>query len=227
MENIEHGSPYLDNPRPEMLALIPSTVKRLLDVGCHTGQFGAAVKNKYGAEVWGVEPNSETANIAVRYLDQVFQGNFCEELDLPAQYFDVISFNDVLEHLADPWAALRLATGKLTPDGCVIISLPNFRHIDNLLHILKDKDFNYEPEGIRDKTHLRFFTKKSAPNILLDTGLTLVEIKGINQCWWTTSIIRRLAYRIFPRYLEDTKYVQYALVAKVTSAKSWTDMTSK
>lgn len=78
MENLEHGSPYLDNPRPEILALIPSTVKRLLDVGCHTGQFGAAVKNKFGAEVWGVEPNPETANIVVRYLDQVFQGNFCE-----------------------------------------------------------------------------------------------------------------------------------------------------
>ncbi|RYZ90801.1 MAG: methyltransferase domain-containing protein [Proteobacteria bacterium] len=81
-------------------------------------------------------------------------------MNLPAQYFDVISFNDVLENLPDQWAALRLAEGKLTPNGRVVISLPNFHHIDNLLHILKDKDFNYEPEGIQDKTHLRFFTIK-------------------------------------------------------------------
>lgn len=215
MDNLEHNSPYLHNPRPEMLALIPPSVHRLLDVGCHTGQFGLAVKNKYGAEVWGVEPNTATAKIAANYLDKVFDSLFSEELDLPTNYFDAISFNDVLEHMPDPWAALQLATKKLKPEGHIIISLPNLRHIDNLLHILREKDFNYEPEGIRDKTHLRFFTKKSAPRILLGTGLKLVEIKGINEHWWTKSITRRLVFRMFPTYLEDTKYAQYALVAKL------------
>jgi 2-polyprenyl-3-methyl-5-hydroxy-6-metoxy-1,4-benzoquinol methylase len=215
MDSLVHDSPYLDNPRPEMLALIPSSVKRLLDVGCHTGQFGFAIKNKYGAEVWGIEPSAETANIADNYLDRVFEGYFSEELDLPDNYFDIISFNDVLEHMPDPWAALRLAAKKIVPEGRIIISLPNLRHIDNLLHILKEKDFNYETEGIRDKTHLRFFTKKSAPNILLGTGLKLVELKGINEHWWTKSIIRRIAFKMFPSYLEDTKYVQYALIAEL------------
>jgi 2-polyprenyl-3-methyl-5-hydroxy-6-metoxy-1,4-benzoquinol methylase len=216
MENLEHDSPYLDNPRAEMLALIPLSVHRLLDVGCHTGQFGFSVKKKNNAEVWGVEPNPLTAKIASNYLDKVFDGNFSEEIDLPENYFDAISFNDVLEHMPDPWAALRLATKKLKRGGRVFISLPNLRHIDNLLHILRDKDFNYEPEGIRDKTHLRFFTKKSAPRILLGTGLKLVEIKGINEQWWTKSLIRRVAFRFFPNYLEDTKYPQYALVAELS-----------
>lgn len=215
MESLEHDSPYLDNPRPEMLALIPSSVHKLLDVGCHTGQFGFAVKKKYGAEVWGIEPNPETSKIAENYLDKVIQGHFTEELNLPEKYFDVISFNDVLEHIPDPWTALRLAAKKLKPEGRVIISIPNLRHIDNLIHILKEKDFNYEPEGIRDITHLRFFTKKSAPKILLGTGLKLVELKGINQFWWTKSFARRAAFKMFPGYLEDTKYVQYAIVAEL------------
>lgn len=215
MDNLEHDSPYLDNPRPEMLALIPSSVNRLLDVGCHTGQFGFSVKKKYDAEVWGVEPNAVTAEIARNYLDKVIDGYLSDELGLPKSYFDVISFNDVLEHMPEPWAALRLAAKKLKPGGRIIISLPNLRHIDNLLHILRDKDFNYEQEGIRDKTHLRFFTKKSAPKILLGTGLKLVELKGINEQWWTKSIARRVAFKIFPNYLEDTKYPQYALVAEL------------
>jgi hypothetical protein len=99
--------------------------------------------------------------------------------------------------------------------GRIVISLPNLRHIDNLLHILKDKDFNYEPDGIRDVTHLRFFTKKSAPKILLGTGLKMVELKGINEYWWNKSIARRVAFKLFPGYLEDTKYVQYAIVAEL------------
>jgi 2-polyprenyl-3-methyl-5-hydroxy-6-metoxy-1,4-benzoquinol methylase len=215
MDGLKHDSFYPDNPRPEMLELIPSSVHRLFDVGCHTGQFAYAVKKKYNAEVWGVEPNVETARIASAYLDKVFQGYFSEELDLPEKYFDVISFNDVLEHIPDPWASLRLATKKLTPEGRIVISLPNLRHIDNLLHILKDKDFNYEPEGIRDSTHLRFFTKKSAPRILTGTGLKLVELRGINERWWNKSITRRVAFKLFPGYLEDTKYLQYAIVAEL------------
>lgn len=215
MNTIEHSSPYLDNPRTEMLELIPSSVHTLLDVGCHTGQFGFAVKNKYGAEVWGVEPNAETAKIASKYLDKVFHSNFSDDLNLPENHFDIISFNDVLEHMPDPWGAVQLATRKLRFGGRIIISIPNMRHIDNLLHILKEKDFNYENEGIRDRTHLRFFTKKSAPTLLVGTGLKLVELKGINEHWWTKSIFRRLAFKLFPNYLEDTRYVQYAMIAEL------------
>ena len=134
---------------------------------------------------------------------------------MPEKYFDVISFNDVLEHIPDPWAALQLAARKLKPGGRIVISIPNLRHIENLLHIFVEKDFNYEPTGIRDKTHLRFFTKKSAPKILLGTGLKLLEIKGINEQWWNKSIARRIAFKLFPDYLEDTKYVQYAIVAEL------------
>jgi 2-polyprenyl-3-methyl-5-hydroxy-6-metoxy-1,4-benzoquinol methylase len=215
MKMIEHDSIYPDASRPEMLELFPSSVHRLLDVGCHTGQFGFAVKKKYGAEVWGVEPNSETARIANNHLDKVFQSYFTDELDLPERHFDAISFNDVLEHMPDPWAALRLAAKKLKPGGRIFISIPNLRHVENLLHIMKEKDFNYEHAGIRDRTHLRFFTKKSAPNILLGTGLKLVELKGINEEWWTKSVVRRVAFKIFPKYLEDTKYIQYAIVAEL------------
>jgi 2-polyprenyl-3-methyl-5-hydroxy-6-metoxy-1,4-benzoquinol methylase len=205
---------YDDAPRLEMLTYVPLEAKRILDVGCHLGAFGRALKNRTNVEVWGVEPNPETAAVATRQLDRVFTGYFSEDIALPNQYFDVIVFNDVLEHMPDPWTALALAKTKLVQGGYVIASLPNLRHIENLLHILRERDFQYEAAGIRDKTHLRFFTKKSAPRLFMGNGFQITRMEGINEDWWRPSLLRRIAYRIFKNYLEDTRYVQFAIVAK-------------
>jgi len=213
MSSLVTSSPYHDSPRPEMLAFVPQQALRVLDVGCHTGAFGAAVKKKCGGEVWGIEPNAETAQVATQVLDKVFNDIFTPALPLPDRYFDAIVFNDVLEHMVDPWSALKLAASKLRPDGCVLVSLPNLRHIDNLVHILRERDFNYEPAGIRDKTHLRFFTRKSLPRLFDGSGLVIEQIHGINEeCF--LSLPRRIAYFLFKSYLEDTRHIQFAVIAK-------------
>ncbi|HZV67177.1 MAG TPA: class I SAM-dependent methyltransferase [Telluria sp.] len=200
-----------------MLAYLPPTVRRVLDVGCNTGAFGQAIKKKIGAEVWGIEPNPEAAAIASTHLDHVLVSVFNEELPLPDNFFDAITFNDVLEHMPDPWAALKLAASKLTPDGVVIVSIPNLRHIDNLVHIMRERDFQYEATGIRDRTHLRFFTRKSAPRLFDGSGLTLTRLEGINEeCF--PSLLRKIAYFVFKNYLDDTRHIQYAIVAKRVNA---------
>lgn len=207
------SSQYDDLKRPEMLAFIPPTARRVLDVGCHTGAFGCTVKEKCGGEVWGIEPNPETAEVSARSLDRVFNCFFSEEVPLEDDFFDAIVFNDVLEHMADPWAALKLAARKITPHGVVIVSIPNLRHIDNLVHLMRERDFQYEPTGIRDKTHLRFFTRKSAPRLFDGTGLTMVQMEGVNEhCF--PSLPRKVAYWLFSNYLDDTRHINYAMVAR-------------
>lgn len=205
---------YPHNPRRDMLSFIPAAAERVLDVGCHAGAFGEALKAQRSVEVWGVEPNSDAANRAIPLIDRVIAAPFSEELALPDAYFDAVVFNDVLEHLVDPWGALRLAASKLRENGCVVASLPNLRHVSNLLHIWSEKDFRYEPEGIRDRTHLRFFTRISMVRLFEESGFTVVQLQGINKEWWTPSLIRRLAYRLLKERLEDTKYIQYAIVAR-------------
>lgn len=205
---------YPDSQRLEMLKFVPMSAETVLDVGCHMGAFGWAIKQMSGAEVWGVEPNPETAKVAEQSLDRVVTGFFSEGMPIPDNYFDVVTFNDVLEHMPDPWAALKLAEKKLKQDGCIVVSIPNLRHIENLLHIIREKDFQYEPEGIRDKTHLRFFTKKSAARLFEESGLKIVRIEGINENWWRPTLVRRLAFRLFRKQLEDTRFVQFAIVAK-------------
>lgn len=90
-------------------------------------------------------------------------------------------------------------------------------HIDNLLHILLERDFRYEPLGIRDRTHLRFFTRLSAVRMFEECGYEVVVRVGINESWYSPSLVRRIAYRLFRNYLNETKYIQFAFVAILRS----------
>lgn len=205
---------YPHAARKEMQRFVPETAARLLDVGCNTGGFGVGLKEARTMEIWGVEANETAARQAEQVLDKVVIGNFGPELGLPAAHFDVVVFNDVLEHMVDPWGALRYGSELLAPDGTVVVSLPNMLHIENLLHLLRERDFHYEETGTRDRTHLRFFTKKSASRMFDECGYTVLRAQGVNGYWWSPSLVRRLAFRFFPKTLEETKYGQFAFVLK-------------
>lgn len=205
---------YGYTPRRDVAPFIPASARRLLDVGCNMGGFGEALKAQRQIEVWGIEPNAEAAARAAMVLDRLFCEFFDEQTSAPDGQFDVVVFNDVLEHLVDPWAALALAKRKLGPGGCVVASIPNVLHKDNLLHLLVERDFRYEKIGVRDKTHLRFFTRKSACAMFVDSGFRVDTVQGINEDWWAPDLRTRLAYRLFPKQLEETKYIQYVVVGR-------------
>ena len=206
---------YPHAARKEMLAFLPKDSRRVLDVGCNTGAFGEAVKlARPGTEVWGIEPDAGAAERATAHLDRVMVGFFGPSLPLPESHFDVISFNDVLEHMPDPWAALNHAAPLLAPGGVVLASLPNLLHLDTIWPLVHDRDFRYEPCGVRDRTHLRFFTRTSALRMFDECGYEVLSVQGINEQWYTSSIKRRLAFRLFKRQLEETKWVQFAFVAR-------------
>lgn len=111
---------YYRQARTVMLDFIPEGTKRVADVGCGEGCFGEQLKSK-GIEVWGVELNPEAAEIAKKRLDKVISGDICGILDhLPDHHFDCIVFNDVLEHLPDPFSLLRDIKSKLSAQGVVV-----------------------------------------------------------------------------------------------------------
>ena len=197
-----------------MRPFVPATAERVLDVGCNTGAFGEGLKARGKVEVWGIELNEDAAAKAASVLDHVINDTFGATTAIPDGFFDVIVFNDVLEHLVDPWDALRVARSKLRTGGCVVASIPNFLHQENLLHILRERDFRYEDVGIRDRTHLRFFTRKSVYRLFDDSGYSVKNVAGINESWWSPSPLRRLVYSLFGRQLADTKYIQFAVVAE-------------
>lgn len=203
---------YFGHKRPEMVALFPSQAKRALDVGCSNGIFGLELKKKYNAEVWGVDINNTAIAEAKKRLDQAHCFDLTKNMnELKDNYFDVIYFNDVLEHLVDPYTLLRDIKSKLTDKGQVIASIPNIRYFRVLDDILFKKDFKYQNDGVLDRTHLRFFTKKSIIRMFEESGYKINEVTPINK----TRSLRPLKYFFLSLGLfgSDVCYPQFAIKA--------------
>ena len=169
---------YDDDPRPDVLPLVPSSARRVLDVGCGTGAFGQALKrSRPDVEVWGIEPHLGVIPAAEVLLDRVVVGRFPE--DVPDRHFDVVCFNDVLEHLVDPWGALLAAAPILSAGGCVVASIPNVRHYSVIWALVRHGEWRYRDVGILDRTHLRFFTRSSMVRAFTDAGYAIDTVKPV------------------------------------------------
>ncbi len=205
---------YYANPRPEMLAFLPQTSKKVLDIGCGKGDFAAALKNQSPVdEVWGIDISTASIEVAKTLLDTAICTDLTEDVSvLPDNYFDTIYFNDMLEHIVDPKSLLQDLTSKISEDGVVIASIPNIRHFKVLLMLLKDKDFKYEQAGVMDETHLRFFTRKSMVRLFESAGYEIQSISPINK----SKSIRPKLMKLLTLGLigNDISYLQYVVVAK-------------
>src|SRR3954447_8317010 len=102
-----------ERARPEILRHIPTSARRVLDLGCATGTTGAALKQRQPAHVTGIEIEPEYANEARNHLDHVITGDVAsQELD---DTYDVLIAADILEHLVDPWTTLKRYANHLEP----------------------------------------------------------------------------------------------------------------
>jgi 2-polyprenyl-3-methyl-5-hydroxy-6-metoxy-1,4-benzoquinol methylase len=196
-----------------MLEFVPEDSRRILDVGCGEGLFSEEIKRKLRAEVWGIEYDSNAAEKAKCKVDKVLHGDLNALIDnLPEKYFDCIVLNDVLEHLVDPYTVLARLKVKLVENGVIVASIPNVWHISVLKELFLHKQWKYTDAGILDRTHLRFFTKKSILEMFDATGFDVIRIKGINK---TSSFRKFHLWNILCLgYLSDAKYAQYACVAR-------------
>lgn len=208
---------YYSKSRSSLFSFVPEGIKKTLDVGCGVGTFSAGLKEIYDIETWGVEMVETVANKAASKLDNVLVGTFDDVYDkLPNAGFDCIFFNDVLEHMVDPYEALIKTKDLLSNDGVVVCSIPNVRHLPNLYELLWKKDWEYKDAGILDRTHLRFFTEKSIYRMFKELDYEVISIEGINPLIGFGKF-RRLFYMInivFFGAFRDTRYLQYACVVK-------------
>lgn len=194
-----------------MLRFVPTTARRVLELGCGEGAFGATVKESRGAEVWGIEFDGQAAQLASSVIDRVLVGDANMRIaELPDNYFDAVVCNDVLEHLVDPFTTLKELRGKLQPEGVVVASIPNIRYLPALGKVLFRRDFPQEDYGIFDRTHLRFFTRRSIVRMFKNAGFDMQRIKGINPF---LGPFGALAVILSLGYFADGVWLQYACVA--------------
>src|SRR2546422_5643282 len=95
--------PPSDPERFDLLELVPTTARRLLDVACGSGWLGSAVKVRQNARVIGVAASEVAARRASQELDQVITGDI-ESIQLPfdAGSFDAIVFSEGLDRAREP-----------------------------------------------------------------------------------------------------------------------------
>ena len=155
--------------------LVPAGA-RVLDVGVGAGAVARFLSGR-GCQVWGVEIDREAARHAERWCVRVVNADV-ETLDVDAEFgdecFETVLCLDVLEHLKDPVGALRRMMRRLSPGGQVVISLPNVTHASVRLQILQGR-FPRTDAGLLDRSHLQFFDRAGALQLIADAGLRVVQ----------------------------------------------------
>jgi SAM-dependent methyltransferase len=206
---------YIERPNPSIQALLAKHVvsvsprARILDIGCGCGANAAALrKTSPGVSVLGIEPNARAAELARRACTEVFQGTLDEWAPSAGDAtFDAVVLSDVLEHIADPIAFLRsLAALPSARNATWIVSVPNYAVWYNRVQTLLGVQ-GYAWSGLWDRTHLRFYTRKTARGLLEYCGLSVVD----DAC--TPSIVQAAApllRRLFERDVEQGDHLALA-----------------
>jgi 2-polyprenyl-3-methyl-5-hydroxy-6-metoxy-1,4-benzoquinol methylase len=132
--------------------------------------------------------------------------------ELAGKTFDCVVFNDVLEHVPDPEKILRETQSLLSEGGVIVASIPNILYFYEITKILITEDWEYQDYGILDRTHLRYFTRKSIVRLFRSAGYEIQEIRGINAFAGKKFRIANLL--TFGR-LADWKFVQFGVRASL------------
>jgi methionine biosynthesis protein MetW len=180
-----------ESERPQIVALVPPGARRVLDLGCASGALGAALKALRPVEVVGIERDPVYAAEARERYDRVIEGDV-EDVPSDLGRFDCLVAADVLEHLVDPWSALRAYAERLEPGCRAIVSLPNVGHWTTYAALARGS-WPRKAEGVHDATHLRWFTLRDALDLLDQAGLRVEHVERRPWVLWRGTRLDRRA----------------------------------
>jgi 2-polyprenyl-3-methyl-5-hydroxy-6-metoxy-1,4-benzoquinol methylase len=151
---------------------------RLLDLGAAGGYIAELARDRLGARVLAVDVDPGACEESrARGIETIEAdvARLLEEGGLAGHgLFDQVMMADVLEHLPDPGAALTSVRGLLAEGGEIIVSLPNIAYIRARARLARGV-WRYERTGIFDETHLRFFTRATAHEMIARAGFAVVR----------------------------------------------------
>ena len=219
------SSSYYESVNPDLLSRIPADAKRVLEIGCGSGMLGKAYKSiNMDVTYIGIELMEEPAAKAMHYIDHVIVGDMNNEIIISQlaseDKFDCIIFGDVLEHLINPTKALVRLIPFLKEDGFFLACIPNAQHWSMFVNLLHGQ-WPQEDSGLFDRTHLRWFTKKSIMKMMHESGLIIEEIKPRNSnVEQAKAFVMAMApvlksFKIKPQdFLDQTVPLQYIVRAR-------------
>ncbi|MDX1888199.1 class I SAM-dependent methyltransferase [Mycolicibacterium sp. 050158] len=192
---------YHDLVREDVFPVLPDQVGRLLDFGGGVGATGAALKRLRRASYVAI---ADQVAGAYDEIDRVFCGDledpgFISEVLADTGPFDTILALDVLEHLRDPWGAIEQLRTGLAPQGVIVASIPNVNYYGLVLPLVFRGRFTLTDSGILDRTHIRWFARHGAIELMSAPGLE-VEVVSWNIPGRRAALANKLTLGLFRRF---------------------------
>ena len=142
---------------------------QVLDFGCGAGNLLRSFSNsRADFNLFGYDlDDRELKNLnAVKNFKKLFVGELNTNLK-----FDLISMSHTLEHITNPKETLRQLRGLLSPEGYLVIAVP---------------DCSLDPFKLLIADHCSHFSVKTLGSFLMNAGFDVVEIKSrleTRECW--------------------------------------------
>lgn len=169
-------TPIHEHSNPDLLRLIPTSSRYVIEVGCSSGALARDFKKSNpDVHYFGIEIDAEYAEWARRHCDEVVALDIQSEGDAfwaSQTHRDCWVFGDVLEHLYDPWAMLRKIREVIPRHGSVVACIPNMQHW-SIQARLCIGDLRYQDSGLMDRTHLRWFSRQTIVEMFTQTGFAV------------------------------------------------------
>lgn len=172
---------YHARVRDDVLELVPDGTQTVLDIGGGIGSSAAYLKSvgkATKAVVVDLVADNCLPEIDAGYAGNLENPELLQQVVAEQGKFDAILCLDVLEHVTDPWSVIDYCHDTLNKDGVIVASIPNVRNHQLLFPLIFKGQFNLTESGILDRTHLRWFVKDTAVELMTRNNLVLEHIEG-------------------------------------------------
>jgi|SRR5215831_1154842 len=169
-------TPMHDQYNADLLAILPKSAGRIVEVGCSSGALAREYKNSNpDCEYIGIELDPAYAEAARRFCNRVLVGNIetmADDVFSTIAPSDCWIFGDVLEHLYNPWQVLERLRSHMTANHCIVACIPNMQHWSVQANLMAGALF-YQDSGLFDRTHIRWFTRITIIDMFTKAGLVI------------------------------------------------------
>ncbi|MBB3836422.1 2-polyprenyl-3-methyl-5-hydroxy-6-metoxy-1,4-benzoquinol methylase [Runella defluvii] len=212
---------YRNSGNSAIIDAVTDSDKSILDIGCGFGD-NARILARDGRNIDGITLSEEEARNAGMYLNNVYIHNLENglPLEIAQNKYDIVICSHVIEHIAYPEKLLSDVREILSHNGKLIIALPNIMIYQARFQLLLG-NFNYKETGIWDYTHLRWYTYKSAKNLLITHNFKIInsfvtgDLPGLTITKFIPYKLRQWAFKnIFVRLSKGLFGGQIVLIAK-------------
>lgn len=186
--------------RSDIFPIVPKQGGTLLDIGGGIGATASSLKSSGHCERAGVidlvQQDPARLGLDFHYSGNLEEPGFLKQISAKEGPFNTVLCLDVLEHIRDPWTLIKELHEALAPNGVIVASIPNMRHYKASFPLFFQGKWDLQESGIRDRTHLRWFVRETAIDLMTSSGLELEEIREATGAGRKISLIRAATFGV-------------------------------